>query len=138
MPTWILDTCPDDRPCEIVTVGGAGGAFVTFTRRCAFHTNERPTFLSDGEHYDAIVGANRAREAARWAAKQSLKLDKEHPGVWYRNEPDGSFTLGVDPRGNRMPEWPSDPAAQAKLDADVRAAEALIRRPAGVGRIRLA
>ena len=120
MSQWLPDVCPDQSaPCRILTVGGAGGAFVRFEGKCAFHAKSK---VPDRDLYAAIVDFNSQREVSRGAAKASLNLDKEHPGVPYRMEPDGSYTLGVDQKGALMPEWPTDPKEIAKVRADIDAA----------------
>lgn len=112
MSTWDPDVCPNQKkPCRILTVGGAGGAFVKFEKKCDFHQG---SMSSDTDLYGAIVGFVRQRERGRAAAKAHLGLDKER-SVPYRMEVDGSFTLGVDPKGNVMPEWPTDEAGGEKI-----------------------
>jgi hypothetical protein len=53
--------------------------------------------LSDQQRFDAILQSSRRKEAARWAVKVELGLDKEHPGVPYTKNADGSFTVTTDP-----------------------------------------
>lgn len=88
---------------------------------------------ADKSLHAAVVQSNRVRERARVAAKVNLALNADHPGVWYRNELDGSFTLGVDANGTMMPGWPAqnNTVKRAALAAAIAAEIALIDKPIG-------
>jgi hypothetical protein len=98
-----------------------------FNRLCSFHVSQRAQFASDDELYDVLVQGERVREAARWAVKLELKLDKEHPGVPFTVGQDGNFTLDLDALG-----LPLTVADKARAQAAAQAAVAQVRRPPGV------
>ena len=110
--------------------------FIGFIKCCSYHQSLRDSGLIDEQVFAATKQSVIVRESARWAAKLSLGLDKEYPGVPYRVEPDGTFTLGVqrqlkvdregkpvlDEKGQKIIEWakiPEWPADTTKLQADI-------------------
>lgn len=137
MAVWLpLDSCPSFPPCEIRVNGATGGGLVGFVHRCAYHDGLLATVADDAGLYSAILHSEFVREAARAAAKQSLGLDKEHPGVPFRIEADGSFTLGLDRRNGHMPEWPRT-AGQARTRLATAIADAIgdIPKPLGTSTV---
>lgn len=111
---------------------------IALIRLCPYHKSLLDGGLREGQLFMSIRRTQQAREAARWAAKIELRLDKEHPGVAYRIEPDGSITLGIDQRGVVMPEWPTGVASRAKLVAAIDAAVDSVANADGVSTVRSA
>ena len=89
--TWYPDFCPSGQ-CQI-EIERDWSAPRRFVRRCAHHQS---LGLADQPLFDAILQSSRVKEAARWTVKVELGLDKEHPGVRYRTNADGSFTVLTD------------------------------------------
>ena len=89
--TWYPDFCVG-QPCAI-EIERDWSAPRRFVRRCAHHQS---LGLPDQALFDAILQSSRVKEAARWAVKVELGLNKEHPGVRYRTNADGSFTVLTD------------------------------------------
>lgn len=99
------DVCPSKPSCAFVVAQKAdSGEFVSAERVCDFH---KGLGLTDEEVFERAIGDCKGREGARWAAKQALGLPKGLI-VPYRMENDGGYTLGVDAKGNKLPEWPAD------------------------------
>ena len=106
---------------------------------CPHHQSVKNTHgHNDKGIFEVILQSSRVKESARWAAKLALALDKEHPGVPYRVEPDGSFALGMDKNGLKMLEWPTKKADKDKLQADVDASVLPITKPNGTSAVRIA
>lgn len=61
---------------------------------CSHHAGLMASHSPD-EVFRAIRNSSSAKEKARWAAKQYLKLDKEHPGVAWRTDPDGGIAIDL-------------------------------------------
>src|SRR3990167_10464654 len=135
MLTWYPDTCSG---CSIEI---NNGDFVTPKRiisLCPHHQSVKNTNnLTDNQVFESIVQSNRVRETARYAAKTYLKLDKEHPGVPYRIEADGSFTIGIDQLGSKMAEWPSSKRELDKLQAVISEAVLSVERPIGTSEVKI-
>jgi len=99
MLTWMPDFCPTGN-CRI-ELDKTGGS-VDWTRPksvityCPHHQGLKDSGLTDQQVFDAILQSSRVKEAARWAVKVELGLDKEHPGVPYRINADGSFIVLTD------------------------------------------
>ena len=97
MITWFPDFCPTGQ-CKIELEKAGGQTNWTmpksFLATCPHHAG---LGLNDQQRFEAILQSSRRKEAARWAVKQELGLDKEHPGVPYRTNADGSFTVFTDP-----------------------------------------
>ena len=68
----------------------------SFVTLCTHHQGLKDSGLTDQHVFDAILQSSRVKETARWQIKVELGLDKEHPGVPYRVNPDGSFTIPTD------------------------------------------
>ena len=135
MLIWYPDTCSGcsfeltegdwDNPQRVVTL-------------CTRHQSVKDNnALTDDQVFKSIVQSNRVRETARYAAKTYLKLDKEHPGVPYRIEADGSFTLGVDQLGNKMAGWPTRKVDLDKLQAVISEAVLSVERPIGTSEVKI-
>ena len=100
--TWYPDFCPSGQcviELEKVFLDGkpvsvnwnSPNSIITL---CPHH---KGLALSDQQVFEAIVQSSRVKEKARAAVKRELGLDKEHPGVPYRVNADGSFTVLTDP-----------------------------------------
>jgi len=100
MLTWMPDFCPSGN-CRIELDKSAGSVDwnrpKSFIILCPHHQGLKDSGLTDQQVFDAVVQSSRVKEAARWAVKLELGLDKEHPGVPYRINVDGSFTVLTDP-----------------------------------------
>src|SRR3990167_746531 len=135
MLTWYPDTCSG---CSIEI---NNGDFVTPKRiisLCPHHQSVKNTNnLTDNQVFKSIVQSNRVRETARYAAKLYLKLDKEHEGVPYRIDPDGSFTLGIDQNGNKMAEWPVTQLDLDKLQSAISESVLTVERPIGTSEVKI-
>jgi len=68
-----------------------------FTRLCAHHQSLRDGGLTDSQLLRAHRASWAVKETARAIVKAELGLDKEHPGVPYRVNDDGGFTIQSDP-----------------------------------------
>jgi hypothetical protein len=97
MVTWYPDFCPTGQ-CMIELEKANGSLNWTnpksFLSTCPHHAG---LGLSDQQRFEAILQSSRVKEKARAAVKRELGLDKEHPGVPYRTNADGSFTVFTDP-----------------------------------------
>ena len=101
MVTWYPDFCPSGQ-CKIELEKANGSINWTTPKRfialCPHHQNVKNTnALDDAGIFTAILQSSRVKEKARAAVKRELALDKEHPGVPYRVNADGSFTVLTDP-----------------------------------------
>ena len=94
--THILDTCPGPRPCSM-EMESDWIVLKQFTRLCAHHQSLRDGGLTDQELLRAHRASWAVKETARAVVKAELGLDKEHPGVAYLINADGSFTMLTDP-----------------------------------------
>lgn len=92
------DVCPSGK-CVIALAEGADDHQDNVpVALCQHHQNVKNRFsLDDAGIMRAIFQSSRVREAARWAVKVELGLDKNHPGIPYRTNADGSFTLLASP-----------------------------------------
>ena len=100
MLTWMPDFCPSGN-CRI-ELDKSGGQVdwtrpKTFITLCPHHQGLKDSGLTNQQVFDAILQSSRVKESARWAVKVELVLDKEHPGVAYRTNADGNFTVLTDP-----------------------------------------
>ena len=99
MLTWMPDFCLSGN-CRIELDKAVGKVDWTrpksFVTLCPHHRGLKDSGLTDQQVFDAILQSSRVKEAARWAVKVELGLDKEHPGVPYRINADGSFTVLTD------------------------------------------
>lgn len=141
MITWHPDFCPDDpatgRPSSCVLIlRNDWSAVVEVARRCSHHASvQDANKLDDQALFDVILQSSRVKEAARSAAKAHLELDKDHGGVPYRVEADGSFTVGVTKGGDVFPGLDARKSElQTKIDTEV----GKIEKPTGVSAVRLA
>lgn len=130
---WTPDFCPSES-CRLEV--STDWAKATFLRSCPHHDAMRAR-LGDDAVFNVILTSSRIKEAARWAAKLELALPENHPGVPYRVDPDGGFTVGVDQRGVRMPEWPNG-VRKTTLVAVIDAAVALVLKTADTSVVRIA
>jgi len=135
MLIWTPDFCPPGPPCrlEIERDWSAVRQFLTI---CAHH---KSLGLTGQQIFRALLQSTRLKERARWEIKLSLGLNKQHPGVPYRVNPDGSFTILTD---RASLAWRLDDGSAGPLprvsDADRTAARtvalaaiASIERPLG-------
>ena len=90
---WTPDFCPRGS-CRIEIT--QNWILIGIVRYCPHHQSLRDGGLTDQQVFRAIVQSSRLKERARWEIKLSLGLDKQHPGVPYRVNPDGSFTVLTD------------------------------------------
>jgi hypothetical protein len=104
-----------------------------FNRLCPFHAAQRAQLAGDDELYDVLVQSERVREAARYAVKLELGLDKEHPGVPFQVDPDGNFTILLDAL-----DIPLTPPGRVRASAAAQAAVAQVRRPLGTRTVSVA
>jgi len=95
MLTWTPDFCPSNPPCRL-EIERDWSAVKSVLRYCAHHQSLRDGGLDDQQLFNAILQSSRVKETARWQIKLELGLDKEYPGVPYRVNPDGSFTIPTD------------------------------------------
>ena len=100
-----LDDCPDN-PCQFER--DAKGQYIQMLRCCKFHQQKIDSGMTGEEIYKEILINGRARDEARYKIKMSLGLDKEHPGIPFKLEDDGTFTLGIDQKDNKMEGWPDE------------------------------
>lgn len=138
---WSPDSCPSGKCVIAVAPDFSSG---TPVRLCPHHKSLQDAGRTGAEVYRVMIQSVRVREAARAAAKIELALDKEHPGVPYRVEDDGNFTIGVSSRLNKdtgtrewvtMSEWPAD---KTRLDAAMEAATAKVEKLPGISIVRSA
>jgi hypothetical protein len=115
-----LDDCPTGSACQYEIDSACN--FKAAIRLCSFHQAKKDSGLTDAEVFDDLHKGQQARETARWIAKVSLGLDKEHPGVPFKVEQDGIFTIGKDALDNLMSGWPTAGAKRNKLVQDIMAA----------------
>jgi hypothetical protein len=90
--TWYPDFCPAGGRCAIETDQGQNN-LIRFARLCSHHQGLADGGLSHDQVFRAIRNTTSAKERARWALKLDLGLDKEHPGLPYRVEPNGDITI---------------------------------------------
>src|SRR3990167_7865076 len=94
--THILDTCPGPSPCRL-EMEADWTTLKQFTRLCAHHQSLRAGGLTDQQLLAAHRASWAVKETARAVVKTELGLDNEYPGVPYRTNADGSFTIQTDP-----------------------------------------
>ena len=87
--TWYPDFCPNGGQCQIEIKPDFTG-ITNFKKRCPFH---QINGLSDHDTFVALVQSSKLKEAARWAIRLELGLDKDAPQIPYTVESDGSFTI---------------------------------------------
>ena len=92
MLIWYPDFCPPGQPCAL-EIAPDWSAVNAFMRACPHHQSLRDGGQSDNEVFSAMLQSCRVKEIARWEAKLELGLSKDHPGVAYRVEADGSITI---------------------------------------------
>jgi len=136
MLTWYPDTCSG---CSFELTEGDWSNPKRIISLCPHHKSVKDNnALTDNQLFRSIIQSNRVREYARYAAKVYLKLDKEHEGVPYRVETDGSFTLGLDKDGVTMTGWPIRKIDRDKLNAAISEAILSVERPVGTSTVRIA
>ena len=126
MVTWRPDFCPTGG-CVIELEKSNGSVNWTSPKSlitlCPHHQNIRTQLgLTDTQVFRAILFSSKLKERARWEAKLEMGLDKEHPGVPYRVNPDGSFAIVTGETGQRL----------TRVRNRINAALTLIERPLGV------
>lgn len=144
---WYPDFCPSGR-CAITLEKRADrstnwDAPISLSL-CNHHASIKATHgLNDIGIFRAIVQSSRVKEAARWAVKRELGLDKDHPGVSYRVLPNGNFAITT---SSQDLSWRREDGSPGPLplifSADrIRAANraaadiAAIERPAGTSTV---
>ena len=90
---WTPDFCPSGS-CRIEVAQDF--TLIGIVRCCPHHQALRDSGLTDQQVFRAVLQSSRLKERARWEVKLVLGLDKEHPGVPYRVNQDGSFTVLTD------------------------------------------
>ena len=133
---WTPDFCPRGS-CRIEVARDF--SLVALVRLCPHHQSLKDSGLTDQQVFRAIVQSSRLKERARWEVKLSLGLDKEHPGVPYRVNADGSFTIPTDraslawmlPDGSVGPLPTISTADRNVARTNALAAVLLVERPAG-------
>lgn len=108
-----MDDCPAGAACQYEIDSSCN--FKAAIRLCSFHQSKKNSGMTDSEVFDDLRKGQKARETARWIAKVSLGLDKEHPGVPFKVETDGVFTIGKDALDNLMAGWPTSGAKRSSL-----------------------
>jgi len=99
--------------------------------------------LDDQQLFNAILQSSRVKETARWQIKLELGLDKEYPGVPYRVNPDGSFTIPTDRAslawslqdGSPGPLPSINTADRVRARAAANNAVAAVSRPSGTSAV---
>lgn len=122
----------DDHPDNVVAV------------LCPHHRGVKSAHaLDDAGILRVIFQSMRVKEAARWAAKLALRLNKEHPGVPCRINQDGSLSLLTSPSdlawrlGDSAGPLPVIFSADRDRAADsVEAAVSAVDRPIGTSTVR--
>lgn len=142
---WYPDVCFSGQ-CAIALAGAADDhPDNVIAVLCQHHQNiKNANALSNTEILRVIFQSGRVREAARWAVKQEFGLHKEHPGVPYRINSDGSFTLLTSPSDLawRMPDGSAGPLPSLSLADRERAANTVqaivdgFDRPVGTSAVR--
>lgn len=121
---WVPDFCPPGATCclEIESDWSSVRAFV---RCCPHHQSLRDKGMADQQVFEAILQSSRVKEAARYAAKLEMKLDKKHPGLPYTVDPAGNFTILTGATG----------LVKARVRSAAAAAVAQVARPAGTSSV---
>lgn len=91
MIIWHPDFCVGPSRCAIEIT--RAWSVIQFLELCSHHRGLRDGGLTDEQLFAAILQSSRVKEVARWAIKQHLGLDKEHPGVPYLVLGDGSISI---------------------------------------------
>jgi len=132
--TWYPDFCPGGAAngCEIL-ISNDWNFVERYPRKCPHHAAVKALHVLDDQAlFVVVLQSSRVKEAARWAAKLQLGLDKEHPGVPYRVESNGNFIIGVDREtGTRMGGWPNAGANRTNLITAINDAVQQVTRPLG-------
>ena len=123
---WYPDFCPSGG-CAL-EIEPDWSAAKRFVRICPHHEAVRSQHaLDDQGLFMAILQSSRAKEAARYAAKTQLGLDKNHPPLPYTVATDGGFIIHTD--------VPSASAARVAARIAARNAAAEINRPPGTSTV---
>lgn len=141
MLTWFPDFCPSGS-CALEIERDWSGV-KQFIRVCPHHQGLRDGGLNDQQAFAAILQSSRVKETARWATKVELGLNKEHPGVPYRVNADGSFTVPTDraslawtaPDGSIGPLPNINNADRVRARTAANNAVLLVSRPAGTSQV---
>jgi hypothetical protein len=139
---WYPDFCPSGG-CVIELTKEANGSTnwtspKNIVTLCQHHTGVKNTHALDNSGiFNAIIQSSRVKEAARKAVKTELGLSKEHPGVPYRINANGSFTVLTD---NASLAWSGSLPSisnQTRTRARTRALEAaaLVAKPLGTSTV---
>lgn len=100
---WYPDFCPNGGQCVIEE--DSNGNKLALRAVCPHHGAMRSS-MSDAQIMAVIVASTQAKERARWVVKQHFMslgtMDKEHPGVPYRVEPNGDFTILSGAKGGTL------------------------------------
>ena len=122
---WRPDFCPVSPSCHL-ELEPDWSKLNAVVRYCNHHRKIKDDAgLTDQQVFEAILQSSRVKERARWEAKLELGLDKENPGVPYRVEPDGNFTILTGAKGANL----------VAMRARIAAAVAPISKPIGTSTI---
>jgi len=124
MLTWTPDFCPPNGNC-VLEIERDWSAVKSVISYCPHHQALKDSGLTDQQVFQAILQSSRMKERARWEAKLELGLDKEHPGVPYRVNPDGSFTILTGAKG----------VALTRMKTRIEAQLATVDRPTGTSTV---
>jgi hypothetical protein len=124
--TWYPDFCPPGQSCAIKIEPDWGKA-KRGSIYCSHHQRLMDGGLTFDEVFTAILQSSRAKEAARWAMKLELGLDKEHPGLPYTVDANGDITIQSGVVGT----------AHARVKGRADAAVSALHRPAGTSMVKV-
>jgi hypothetical protein len=91
---WTPDFCVG-QPCRI-EISRDWSTVTNVLRYCQHHQSIKDSGLADQQVFRAILQSCRVKESGRYAVKQELGLDKQHPGVPYSVATDGSILIRTD------------------------------------------
>ena len=121
---------------------------------CPHHKALKDAGRTNDEVFKVMLQSCRVKEAARYKIKQDLDLDNKiinpdtglvyaatgdkYPGIPYRVESDGSFTLGINRLGEKLAELPTRKSEKDALIAAVNAEVDKVAKPTGTSSVRIA
>lgn len=148
----VFDVCPVSPCC--VAENNSDWQILNFGRICSYHQQFRGLGLSDVQIREIIRSSGQVREYARYAAKLHLDLDNKminpetglsyaatgdkYPGIPFRVDADGNFTIGIDSLGVKQQFWPTKTVDRTKLTTAINNYISNIQKPAGTSIVRIA
>ena len=127
---WTPDFCPGKKPC-ILDLKKDWSGVNGFLRICPHHQAILNSGLTMNEVFEIILESSRAKENARAEIKKELQLEKDHPGVDFRVEDDGTIVVMIGEAN-----IPKLAAIQAKVTARLNE-RAVLARTAHVSKVRV-